>query len=78
MRLLASLGARAVGMERTPEPPRQEIDRLVRENQALRQQNVRLKGSRSERPQGRRKGDASPPVRRTKRMITLEENDTSA
>jgi hypothetical protein len=69
---------REAGMERTSEPPRQEIDPLVRENQALREENARLKGSRSERPQGRGKGDASPPVRRTKRMITLDEDDSSA
>jgi Bacterial regulatory protein, Fis family len=63
---------REAGMERTSEPPRQEIDRLVRENQPLPEENARLKSTRTERAQGPGNG---PVIRRVKRLITLEEDD---
>jgi hypothetical protein len=63
---------REAGMERTSEPPRQEIDRLVRENQPLPEENARLKSTRTERAQG--PGNV-PVIRRVKRLITLEEDD---
>jgi cell division protein FtsB len=68
---------REAGMERASERPRQEIDRLVRENQALREENAWLKGSRPEWPQGRGTSDPGPPVRPRRRLITLEDDDAA-
>src|SRR6266545_655485 len=49
----------------------QAIERLTRENQALREEIARLKSTRTERAQG--PGNV-PVIRRVKRLITLEED----
>ena len=59
-------------MERTLEQPQRAIERLTRENQALREEIARLKSTRTERAHG--PGDV-PVIRRVKRLITLEEDE---
>ena len=54
------------------EQPQRAIERLTRENQALREEIARLKSTRTERAQG--PGDV-PVIRRVKRLITLEEDE---
>jgi hypothetical protein len=72
LRELTIRDLRGAGMERASKPPRQEIDRLVRENEAPRKEMARLKSTRTERAQG--PGEV-PVIRRVKRLITLEEDD---
>jgi hypothetical protein len=72
LRELTILNLRGAGMERPSEQPRRAIERLTRENQALRDEIARLKATRTERAKG--SGDV-PVIRRVKRLITLEEDD---
>ena len=72
LRELTIRDLRGAGMERPTEQPRREIERLTRENQALREEIARLKATQTERAQG--SGDV-PVIRRVKRLITLEEDD---
>jgi len=72
LRELTILNLRGSGMERPLEQPQRAIERLTRENQALREEIARLKSTRTERAQG--PGNV-PVIRRVKRLITLEEDD---
>jgi len=72
LRELTILNLRGSGMERPLEQPQRAIERLTRENQALREEIARLKSTRTERAQGPGNG---PVIRRVKRLITLEEDD---
>jgi stress response protein YsnF len=70
--VLRTVDARGAGLERTSEQQRREIERLTRENQALREEIARLKTTPTE--QAQEPGDV-PVIRRVKRLITLEEDD---
>jgi septal ring factor EnvC (AmiA/AmiB activator) len=70
--VLRTVGARGAGLERTSEQPRREIERLTRENQALREEIARLKTTPTERAQ---EPSDVPVIRRVKRLITLKEDD---
>src|SRR2546429_1809405 len=52
LRELTILNLRGSGMERPLEQPQRAIERLTRENQALREEIARLKSTRTERAQG--------------------------